>query len=109
MADDLIISGDGSFEVEGRSYRIPAQFSPREIFSYRRLLEPIPDVPGGTELSDEQLCVQKAYLFRRAAACVIPGLETGALESLSLAMLTAIHRWIVSHRPGVTIDVPMSA
>lgn len=109
MADGLIISGDGSFEVDGRAYRIPAQFSPREIFSYRRLLEPIPDVPGGTELSDEQLCAQKAYLFRRAAACVIPGLEAGALETLSLSMLTAIHRWIVSHRPGLTVDVPMSA
>jgi len=109
MADGLTISGDGSFEVAGHMYHIPAQFAPREIFSYRRLLEPIPSVPGGTELSAEQLTVQKAYLFRRAAACVIPGLEAGALETLSLAMLTEIHRWILAHRAGIIVDVPMSA
>ena len=109
MADGLHISGDGSFEVEGRSYRIPANFSPREVFSYRRLLELIPDVPGGTELSVEQRSAQKAYLFRRAAACVIPGLEAGALDELTLGMLTTIHRWIAAHRPELTIDVKMSA
>jgi hypothetical protein len=109
MSDGPLISGDGTFEVDGHVYRIPADFSPREIFSYRRLLEPIPDVPGGTELSIEQRSAQKAYLFRRAAACVIPGLEPGALESLSLGMLTTIHRWIAAHRPDLTVDVRMSA
>lgn len=109
MADGLIISGDGSFEVDGHTYRIPSEFSSREVFSYRRLLEPIPDIPGGTSLSMEQRSVQKAYLFRRAAACVIPGLEPGALESLSLAMLTTIHRWMVIHRPDLTVDARMSA
>lgn len=109
MADGLKISGDGSFEVEGKSYRIPSNFSPREVFSYRRLLEPIPDVPGGTELSMEQRSAQKAYLFRRAAACVIPGLEAGALDELTLGMLTVIHRWIASHRPELTADVRMTA
>lgn len=109
MADGLQIDGDGSFEVGGKSYRIPNSFSPREVFSYRRLLEPIPDVPGGTELSVEQRSVQKAYLFRRAAACVIPGLEAGALDQLTLAMLTAIHRWIAAHRPELTADIRLTA
>jgi hypothetical protein len=105
MADGPVISGDGSFDVDGKTYTIPADFSPREVFSYRRLLEPIPDIPGGTELSSEQRDAQKAYLFRRAAACVIPGLEPDALESLSLGMLTTIHRWIAMHRPDLTVDV----
>ncbi len=109
MADGLIISGDGSFEIDGHSYQIPTQFSSREVFSYRRLLEPIPDIPGGTSLSMEQRSVQKAYLFRRAAACVIPGLEPRALESLSLAMLTTIHRWMTTHRPDLTVDARMTA
>ncbi len=109
MADGLIISGDGSFEVNGHSYRIPSEFSSRDVFSYRRLLEPIPDIPGGTTLSMEQRSVQKAYLFRRAAACVIPGLEPEALDSLSLAMLTTIHRWMITHRPDLTVDTRMSA
>ena len=109
MADGLQIDGDGTFEVDGKSYKIPKNFSPREVFSYRRLLEPIPDVPGGTELSLEQRSAQKAYLFRRAAACVIPGLEAGGLDELSLGMLTTIHRWIAAHRPELTVDVRMSA
>jgi hypothetical protein len=109
MADALHISGDGTFEFAGRSYRIPTEFAPREVFSYRRLLEPIPDVPGGTELSVEQRSVQKTYLFRRAAACVIPGLEAGSLDDLTLGMLTSIHRWIAGHRPELTNDVRMSA
>ena len=109
MPDALHIGGDGSFEVMGYEYRIPVEFSPREVFSYRRLLEPIPDVPGGTELSVEQRSAQRAYLFRRAAACVIPGLEAGPLDELSLGTLTAIHRWIAAHRPELTIDVRMSA
>ena len=37
--------------------------------------------------------------FRRAAACVIPGLETSALESLPLPKLQALHHWIARHRP----------
>ncbi|MGI9038169.1 MAG: hypothetical protein ACR2GQ_04815 [Gemmatimonadota bacterium] len=109
MADALHISGDGTFEFAGLSYRIPTDFAPREVFSYRRLLEPIPDVPGGTELSAQQRSVQKTYLFRRAAACVIPGLEAGALDDLTLGMLTTIHRWIAAHRPELTIDVRMTA
>jgi hypothetical protein len=109
MADRLDINRDGFFEVEGKSYRIPPSFSPREVFSYRRLLEPIPDIPGGTELSVEQRSAQRAYLFRRAAACVIPGLEAGALDELTPGMLTTIHRWIAAHRPELTDDVRMTA
>ena len=58
---DLLIIGDGSFELEGRAYHIPDHFSPREVFSYRRLLEPIPDIPGGANLSLEQRQKQKTY------------------------------------------------
>ncbi len=99
MAEAFSIGRDGSFEVEGRAYQIPSRFSPREVFSYRRLLEPIPDIPGGTSLTGEQRTRQRAYFFRRAAACVIPGLEPSALETLSLGSLLSLHKWIAAHRP----------
>lgn len=99
MAEVLSILPDGVLEVEGREYRIPDDFSPREVFSYRRLLEPIPDVPGGTSLTIEQREAQQAYFFRRAAACVIPGLEPSALEAIPLAALRTIHRWLATNRP----------
>jgi hypothetical protein len=104
MVESLLIGGDGTFEVNGKSYRIPAQFSTREVFSYKRLLEPIPDSPGGTSLTTEQRSRQRAYFFRRAAACVIPGLEPKTLECLSLGSLVSLHRWIVSHRPELSLD-----
>jgi len=109
MAEAVQISHDGSFRLGGRAYRIPEGFSPREVFSYRRLLEPIPDVPGGTCLSGDQLTRQRAYFFRRAAACVIPGLEPAELESLPFGALQAIHRWIALHRPELGMDVRLSA
>ncbi|MFQ5745906.1 MAG: hypothetical protein ACE5HF_01645 [Gemmatimonadota bacterium] len=99
MAETLSIGRDGAFEVGGRVYRIPTSFSPREVFSYRRLLEPLPEVPGGTSLTTEQRRRQNMFLFRRAAACVIPGLEASALEGLSLPKLRCIHHWLAKHRP----------
>jgi len=106
MADILSIDRFGSFEVEGHAYRIPADLSPREVFSYRRLMEPIPEVPGGTCLTMEQRRRQRAYLLRRAAACLIPGLEEKSLQSLSLGSLRSLHYWILEHRAQVAEPIP---
>lgn len=102
MADPIAIHPDGVFEVEGHPYRIPSEFSAREIYSYRRLMEPIPDIPGGTSLSVEQRARQRAYFLRRAAACVIPGLQVQSLESVSLRQLQRIHTWIAENRPDLS-------
>lgn len=102
MADGIAIGSDGVFEVDGNPYRIPVEFSAREIYSYRRLMEPIPDIPGGTSLTVEQRARQRAYFLRRAAACVIPGLQVTSLESLHLPQLQSIHRWIAEHRPDLS-------
>jgi len=99
MAATLCIERDGAFEVAGRVYRIPTSFSPREVFSYRRLLEPLPEIPGGKSLTSEQRNRQRMFLFRRAAACVIPGLETSDLEGLSLPSLRRMHNWMATYRP----------
>lgn len=107
MAQSISMNGDGIFEVEGKSYRVPRQFSPREVYSYRRLLEPIPDIPGGTSLSEEQRSEQRAFLLRRAAACIIPGLQADALEPLSLNSLQNLHRWIGEHRPDLSVASPL--
>ena len=104
MGEAIQIARDGSFQLGERSYQIPDVFSPREVFSYRRLLEPIPDIPGGTRLSGEQRTRQMAYFFRRAAACVIPGLDPAALETLPYGTLQAMHGWIASHRPELCAD-----
>ena len=102
MAELLAIKPDGLFKLNGKAYQIPAEFSAREVYSYRRLLEPIPDVPGGTSLSDEQRSRQRAYLLRRAAVCVIPGLQMGTLEPLELPCLCTLHEWIAEHRPELS-------
>ena len=109
MQDLFSIAGDGTFELDGKSYYIPDHFSSREVFSYRRLLEPIPDIPGGANLSIEQRRRQKTYFFRRAAACIIPGLEPSALESVPLGGLMGLHRWLLDHRPELTLDMPVHA
>lgn len=99
MATTLTISSGGAFELQGQPYRIPDEFSAREVYGYRRLLEPIPDVPGGTSLSDEQRTRQNAFFLRRAAACVVPGLRATDLERVPEGKIRAIHRWISEHRP----------
>lgn len=110
MANGIAIGTDGVFELNGHPYRIPAEFSAREIYSYHRLMEPIPDIPGGTRLSVEQRARQRAYFLRRAAACVIPGLQVTSLESVPLTQLQRIHEWIGEHRPDLTPAVdPMIA
>ena len=102
MASRLAISSDGTFEVEGHAYLIPSEFSAREVYSYRRLIEPIPDIPGGTSLNPEQRRRQRAYFLRRAAACIIPGLQVKSLEGLPLGQLQNMHEWIVAHRPNLS-------
>jgi hypothetical protein len=104
MAELLSIDPEGSFEVRGHAYQIPREFSPREVYSYHRLLEPIPDIPGGTSLSEEQRALQRAFLLRRAAACIIPGLQANVLSDLPLKRLQLLHRWIWKHRPDLAVD-----
>jgi hypothetical protein len=93
------ISQDGDFRVEGRSYRIPEHIPPRALSNYVTLLRPIPDIRGGTRLTVEQRATTEAYLFRRAAAGVIPGFDMSASEVLSPGDMRTIHRWIATHRP----------
>jgi hypothetical protein len=104
MAELIAIDPHGVFQVHGNAYHIPREFSPREVFSYHRLLEPIPDIPGGTSLSQEQRQLQRAFLLRRAAACIIPGLQASSLEDVSLTRLQALHRWIWEHRPDLAME-----
>lgn len=92
------ISPDGDFQVEGKSYHIPEHIPPRALANYRMLLRPIPDIRGGTNLSVDQRATTEAYLFRRAAAGVIPGFHMEASEVLSPADMRIIHRWITDHR-----------
>lgn len=101
MASSFRITADGRFDLDGQRYRIPVEFSRREIFSYRRLLEPIPDIPGGTSLSEAQRDRQRAFLLRRAVACIVPGLQMRALRELSDRKVQAIHRWVREHRPSL--------
>ena len=109
MDGDLVIDCDGSFQVEGHEYRIPEYFTPREVFAYRRLLEPIPDIPGGTTLTADQRMVQREYFFRRAAACIVPGLETHALDSVPLSVLRTMHMWLADHRPELFFESAVPA
>lgn len=106
MAEAIAIGSDGVFELDGNPYRIPRQFSPREVYSYRRLMEPIPDVPGGTSLTPEQRARQRAYFLRRAAACIIPGLQVTSLETLPLPQLQTMHAWLAEHRPDLFMADP---
>ncbi len=102
MARRLAIAIDGTFEIEGHAYLIPREFSAREVYSYRGLLEPIPDIPGGTTLNCDQRAHQRAYFLRRAAACIIPGLQVKSLEGLPLGQLQTMHDWIGAHRPDLS-------
>jgi len=104
LANTIPIGPGGIFEIEGREYQIPEQFTARQVQSYRSLLVPVPDKPRGTVLTAEQRLATELYLYRRAAACVIPGFAVHAPESLTREQLGSIHRWIVRHRPALTGD-----
>lgn len=93
------ISPNGDFRVEGKSYHIPEHMPPRALTNYLTLLRPIPDIRGGTRLTAQQRASTEAYLFRRAAAGLIPGFDMAASEALSAADMRTIHRWIAAHRP----------
>ncbi|MFW6089609.1 MAG: hypothetical protein ACODAB_07640 [Gemmatimonadota bacterium] len=93
------ISREGDFQIEGKSYHIPERIPPRALANYRMLVRPIPDIRGGTMLTVDQRATTEAYLFRRAAAGLIPGFHMDASEGLSAADMRTIHRWITAHRP----------
>jgi len=100
-SEAIFISADGKFEIEGHAYQIPERFSTREVLGYRSLISPVPDRPRGTTLTAEQRLVTEAFLYRRAAACVIPEFGTHAPHSMSRNQLLSIHRWIGRHRPAL--------
>lgn len=104
MSGAIFISADGSFEIDGYSYRIPERFSTREVMGYRSLIEPVLDKPRGTTLAAEQRVATESFLHRRAAACVIPEFGVNAPESLSPAQLASIHGWIARNRPSLCAD-----
>ena len=95
---NIRISEDGEFEVGGKAYQIPEDLPARTLSTYRTLLRPIPNIRGGTQLSDERKAESETYLSRRAAAGVIPGFDLDASESVPARDLRAIHRWIARHR-----------
>jgi hypothetical protein len=97
MPSALAISTEGEFELDGHPYCIPREFSAREVYSYHRLMEPIPDVPGGTSLNSEQ------------RALIIPGLQVKSLEGIPLPQLHGIHAWIAAHRPGLSLAVAVGS
>lgn len=103
MATKISISLSGDFSIDGRTYRIPEHFSPRQVSSYQTLLRPVPDIHGGTKLTVEQRVVTETYLLRRAATCVIPGFLMSECELLSLRQLETIHGWIAGHRPELRV------
>jgi hypothetical protein len=109
LAKTIFISGDGAFEIDGRTYRIPEQFSIREVLSYRTLIAPVPDIPGGTTLTAKQRAATETFLLRRAVACVIPGFRMSVTESLSPTQLQSIGRWIARHRPALSDRRPLHA
>jgi hypothetical protein len=101
MAKMIFISGDGAFEIDGRTYRIPEQFSTREVFSFRSLLAPVPNIRGGTTLTAEQRSATEAYLLRRATACVIPGFSMSSCRASAAGSLTIVRHspWPAGNRP----------
>jgi len=104
VSEAIFISAAGIFEIEGYSYRIPERFSKREVLSYRSLITPVPDKPRGTTLAAEQRVVTETFLYRRAAACVIPEFGENAPDSLSRDQLWSIHQWLGRHRPALLAD-----
>jgi len=108
IPESLLISADGSFELGGHAFRIPEEFTPRQILGYRSLLVPVPDKRWGTVLTAEQRLATDAYLHRRAADCVIPGFGFQAPASVTPAQLKSIHEWIGRHRSALSgIEPPV--
>jgi len=99
MATALTISPEGVFEVRGRPYRIPTDFSRRHALSYRVLTEPLEVIPRLKSLSDDQMLKTRRYLLWRAAVCLIPSFRGTDPEMLTLRQLDSLHDWILLHRP----------
>ncbi len=104
MAEELSISRDGVFELDGRTYQVPEHFSTGQVLSYRTLLEPTLDNPRGRRLTPDQRVAARAYLLRRAVACVVPGFRTSGPESLPPGQLQILHWWIAQHRPELSLE-----
>jgi len=104
VSEAVFITRSGDFEIEGHAFNIPERFSTRQVLSYRSLIAPVPDRSRGTTLKVEQRVATETYLYRRAAACVIPGFELNAPKSLSRSQLRSIHLWIGRHRPALLSD-----
>ena len=104
LSEAVFITRDGNFEIEGHSFNIPERFSTRQVLSYRSLIAPVPDRSRGTTLKVEQRVATETYLYRRAAACIIPGFELNAPKTLTRGQLHSIHLWIGRHRPALLSD-----
>lgn len=101
MAKGFRIDSTGSFLLRRTRFRIPEEFSERQLHSYRILLEPIPDQPAGVTLTAVKRRKQEEYFLRRALTALIPGLTMKALERTPMATVRSIHRWIAKHRVQV--------
>lgn len=101
--EPISIGSAGDFSINGCSYLIPNRFSARQVSSYQTLLRPVPDIPGGTKLTDEQRATTEAYFLRRAAACVIPEFRMSVSELMPLSQLEVLHGWIAGHRPQLQV------
>jgi hypothetical protein len=99
------VEADGSFVIGNRRHQIPETFSDRQIHSFRTLLEPIPDNPGGPTLSESLKRRQRDYLLRRSLAAIIPGLPLQVLQKLSMSQVRSIHAWIARNRPELVANL----
>jgi hypothetical protein len=104
MAKGFRIDSTGSFTLKGQRYRIPEEFTDRQLHSYRILLEPIPDQPAGVTLTAAKRRKQEDYFLRRALTVLIPGLTIKTLEKTPMTVVRQIHRWILKHRPQVAVE-----
>jgi hypothetical protein len=108
MATSFQMEPDGSFRIGKSRYRIPENFSDRQVHSFRTLLEPIPDPPSGTVLTPEQRRRQENFLMRRALAVVTPGLPMSTVQRLSMNSVRTVHEWIARNRPELIGEVETS-
>ena len=97
MRTVLNISPEGVFEAGGRPHRIPTEFSPRYVLSYRVLTEPLQVIPRLKPLSANQMLKTRRNLLWRAAECLIPTFRGTDPRLMTLSQLDSLHDWIVRH------------
>ncbi len=102
------VDPDGCFSIGRHRHQVPESFSDRQVHSYRTLLEPIPDNPGGPSMSDALRRKQRDYLMRRSLAAVIPGLPLQVLQRATMTQVRSIHDWISQNRPELSADMHAS-